>query len=431
MKNFSKKTKILLVALNILVVLVFPMAYISKNNISFPTAKSGIGGALDDQLADLNKQLKDIRDQKDVLQGQLDTNNYTISGYNDQVSKLYAEAEVFNKDLQEVEIQIKQLEVQISILDNQIVEQKKDIADTETTIAGLEKESDARIVNSYYNYRLYRTDDDPTSVLNLGNINAYFKTSQYKEIVQSGTNDLMVKLAELKQQLQDKKKELDDKKIQQEKDKEVIDVKKVDLSKKKEEADIKVANYMATISQLQSQNSSTQYKIYAVSADEQQKQAQANLIQQQIMNSYVPPSQGQYVAQGTYIGQKGCTGLCTGAHLHFMVYDGGVLQNPCNYIPGGYVDGCGGSGRVGIPLHGGITLTSGFGNRCFWWGNSNYCDFHTGIDLVSDPWNAPVFAATNGYVHQGTDEYGANYVILCENPDCSGIKTGYWHLSSF
>ena len=43
--------------------------------------------------------------------------------------------------------------------------------------------------------------------------------------------------------------------------------------------------------------------------------------------------QGQQVAQGTVVGYAGCTGYCTGNHLHFEVIDNGVRENPLSYLP--------------------------------------------------------------------------------------------------
>lgn len=43
--------------------------------------------------------------------------------------------------------------------------------------------------------------------------------------------------------------------------------------------------------------------------------------------------QGQEVVQGQILGYGGCTGYCTGNHLHFEVIDNGVRQNPLNYLP--------------------------------------------------------------------------------------------------
>ena len=44
-------------------------------------------------------------------------------------------------------------------------------------------------------------------------------------------------------------------------------------------------------------------------------------------------SLGQYVGQGEIIGAVGCTGWCTGNHLHFEVYTGGTPVNPALYLP--------------------------------------------------------------------------------------------------
>lgn len=45
-------------------------------------------------------------------------------------------------------------------------------------------------------------------------------------------------------------------------------------------------------------------------------------------------SQGQIVAAGDPVGTEGSTGASTGTHLHFEIRQGGVAQNPRNYING-------------------------------------------------------------------------------------------------
>jgi murein DD-endopeptidase MepM/ murein hydrolase activator NlpD len=44
-------------------------------------------------------------------------------------------------------------------------------------------------------------------------------------------------------------------------------------------------------------------------------------------------SLGEYVGQGGGIGAVGCSGWCTGPHLHFEVRIGGRSVNPLNYLP--------------------------------------------------------------------------------------------------
>lgn len=43
-------------------------------------------------------------------------------------------------------------------------------------------------------------------------------------------------------------------------------------------------------------------------------------------------SSGQYVLAGQGIGGNGCTGLCTGPHVHFQVIVNGVIDNPQRYF---------------------------------------------------------------------------------------------------
>jgi murein DD-endopeptidase MepM/ murein hydrolase activator NlpD len=42
---------------------------------------------------------------------------------------------------------------------------------------------------------------------------------------------------------------------------------------------------------------------------------------------------GDRVKAGQSLGEVGCTGACSGPHLHFEVYDGGVRRNPLLYLP--------------------------------------------------------------------------------------------------
>ena len=392
---------------------------------------------LEEQLADLQNQIAQIQNQKGSIQAEIDAQNYTIMGYNSQISALYGEAQVYQKSIDETELQIKQIQLTIEKINADIATKESEIAKNKAIIADLEKESKKRIDESYMKFRMLGANTEVGSnLLFTSNINSYFKNSQYKEVIQNDTNNSLIELAKLKADLEVKKKELDEQFVEQKRQQDLVNVKSEDLKTKKGEVDAKMAVFYAKAAEAQAISGQYQNTIAVLNEQQAHVSAQSNYIQQEIMNSYVPADNGQYVVAGTYIAQQGCTGLCTGPHLHFMVCIdncnvGGGLQNPCDYLgPGGV---CGGGGSLQWPLRGSFTLNSGYGSRCFWWdGVGNYCDFHTGIDIAASPWNAPVFAAHDGYVHKFWDDgYGAHYIILCQNVNCSGLKTGYWHLSTF
>jgi len=396
------------------------------------TVSAQTNAELQSQLDQLNAQIKDIQSQKNQLQAQINSNTFTIDGYNAQLTKLYGEAKIYTDQINELQLQIQQLQTQISIVNNNISEKKDEIAKTQAVVDNLEDISQTRIEDSYVNFRMYGEGESSTKALNMKNINAYFKDSQYKEIIQSDTNKDLSTLADIKMDLENKKADLDAQLLQLQKDQQEIQVKTTDLQQSKQDQDNKISEYMVSLSNLQNKNSSIQYKVYTFSQDETEKKAEANKIEQQILNNFIPANQGQYVVADTQIGKEGCTGLCFGAHLHFMVFINGAIRNPCGYLPAGVVGGCGVSNSLLTmwPMHGHMNFTSGFGNRCFWTGSYERCDFHPGIDLVQY-YGAPIYTPISGYVHKGVDGCGAKYIIVCQKPNCSGLKLGFWHLSAY
>jgi predicted nucleic acid-binding Zn-ribbon protein len=396
-----------------------------------PTAV--VAQSLEEQLKEVEQQIKDIQNKKDQLQSQLDANTYLLQGYSSQLSQLYGEAQIYKDEISLLEKQIVELEISMKLLDKQISETKEDIKNTEVAIADLEKESNQRIRNGYMSYRLYGSQDAAGTFFHIEDVNIYFKDSQYKEIIQSETNDLMNKVTQLKQQLMDKKEELNNKLAKVREEQEVIEIKKDDLDKKNAELEVRMAAYYDQVNRMNLAIYNGQQGMAVFEEEEAYKRAEAEKIKQEIFNSFNPIGNGQFVLAGTMMGQQGSTGFSTGAHLHFSVIHNGILVNPCGYLPAGVVSGCGGGNSLEWPLRSStIWYTSAFGQRCFWWNGGTYCDFHDAIDIAGDPWNTPVYAAHNGYLYKGVDGYGALYIILCETTNCNvGFKTGYWHLSSY
>ncbi len=389
---------------------------------------------LEDELGKLRDEIDAIQQEKNKLQSQIDSDSYTLQGYSNQAAQLYGEIQIFQKEIEILEKEVAELDLNIKLLEEKIAENQKEIEKSEKTISELEVESTKRIKENYKSFRLTGgATVDTSSIFNTDSINEFFKDSQYLAIIQDDTNRMLTELASLKAELESKKKDLDKAKLDLQQEQEAIKIKRDDLTKKHDELAVQQAIYYAEINAIQNEIAQKEGAIAAFSEEEIRKKAEADLVQQQILNAFIPTDQGQYVTAGRIIGQQGCTGLCTGAHLHFSVQVNGGWQDPCGYLKGGGpVAGCGWGSQLDWPIRGTVYYTSAFGNRCFMWGSTYYCDFHTGADFAGVPWNTAVYSAHDGYLYKGVDPYGANYVIICQNANCNvGFKTGYWHLSAF
>lgn len=381
----------------------------------------------EEDLDALQQQINALAAQRQDIQNQLDQNNYTIYGYSAQASKLAGEAQIYQNQIDQLNLEIQKLEVGIAKLEKEISDLQADIIEREAEITGLEKESNKRIKTSYMNFRTYGINFEVgNNIIFNDSINSYFKNSQYKELMQDDTNDMLVHLFNLKVELEAKKEDLASKLLKSQNDKVEVNTKLADVNERKGELDVKLNAYYAEIGLLNNQNSNYQSSINNLSNEEMMLQAQAFLIMQEIMKTTVPT--GVYVLAGTVIGVQGCTGYCFGEHLHFSVYMSGVPVDPCSQLEGGV--GCGNGGPLKAPLRGNVSFNSGFGMR---WGV-----LHDGIDITAFPLGQSfVYAAHDGYLERGVDCWHhnmgyptdgcANYARI-HNPD-TGVTTGYWHLA--
>lgn len=429
---YAMKLK-LKIFLLVLLVAITPLTLLAEDGVAVVPVQAE--ASLEDQLNALEQEIANLQAEQDAIQSDINSNNYLIAGFDAQASALYGEIEIFQKDIQKLELEIQEIELSIQVLNKQIEESRQEIEESEAVISELENESSKRIKDSYMKFRVYGDEGGSgANLFNVDSINDYFKNVQYKDLIQNDTNYMMNELARLRQELVVTKAELEESLVQVEKDKTLVEIQRVDLDKRKSELEVKVAQYNQQILALQQQVDSSQQTLAVFEQEQIQLEADAELIRQELFNSFSPTAPGEFVKAGRIIGQQGCTGLCSGAHLHFSVQDNGGWRDPCGYLPGGGpVSGCGWGNRLSTwPIAGTVYYTSAFGNRCFWWGGTYYCDYHTGADFAGVPWNTAIYAAHDGYAYKGTDPYGANYVIICENTNCNvGIKTGYWHLSSF
>ncbi|RMD76955.1 hypothetical protein D6810_02445 [Candidatus Dojkabacteria bacterium] len=347
---------------------------------------------------------------------------------------MHGEIEIYNKEIEALNLQIQELEISVLALNEEIKLKKEEIQNKEKEIQLLEIDTDQRLKKNYKNFRInisYETKG--LNVIFRENINSFFKTSQYADIVQSDTNLVLNNLIQKKVELSEKKAEIENKLIKVKKDKALIDVKATELKAKQATIEAKKTLYYVEVAKLNSANASRQNTLAVFTQKEQENAAKVLKIQQQIMNQFVSIPNGEFVLAGTVIGKQGSTGFSTAPHLHFSVRLNNAMVNPCSHLESGAM-GCGTGNKLKSPLRGEYYFTSAYGPRCFMLFNlnQNYCDFHDGIDVQALPLNAAVYAAHDGYLYKGIDSMGGKYVIICENRDCKqGFRTGYWHLSEF
>lgn len=388
---------------------------------------------LEEQLERLEKEIAQIRLGKQGLNDQIASQKNKIGIYSGEIGSLRAEMEGLQFDIAEIDLQIKELEVNIAAINKDVEEKEASIAENQQVVNTLETETKARITHDYMDYRArgmvnvdFLPSEDP---------NTYFKDSQYKSLIQEQANRDIDEMLARKVQLEKDRAKLDANLSQLARNKAIVDEQSSQLDKAKEDLQSKIDGYYKALYQAQANINYNSSVLGAYSEQEAKKQAQAEAVRQQIFNQFSPIGSGQYVIAGTQIGRQGSTGWSTGPHLHFSVAYNGSTQNPCIYLPGDFVAECGGNGSLAAPMHGSFYYTSKYYSgingdlRCI----SGYgCSSHPAIDVANSIWNAPIYAAHDGWLYKGVDQYGALYIIICANNNCNqGFKTGYWHLSQY
>lgn len=153
------------------------------------------------------------------------------------------------------------------------------------------------------------------------------------------------------------------------------------------------------------------------------------------------PDMPVYIEQGQVIGAQGCTGVCTGTHLHFVIRIDDEVLNPCKVMPRKAFSTWGVRRFCGTDNPISESFSWPMGNA--WLVTQAYNEQspvlfvpHEAVDLI-DREGAPIKAAHSGYYYTFEKSCaGARicndkiYVALvCENLGCEdGIVTEYWHM---
>jgi hypothetical protein len=148
----------------------------------------------------------------------------------------------------------------------------------------------------------------------------------------------------------------------------------------------------------------------------------------------------QFIRQGQILGGQGCSGVCTGSHLHFVVLKDRQPINPCLVLPKleasrwGVLSECGTtSPQITWPVRMPWIITYIFGKKSDVTGTT-----HLGLDII-DRDGAAILAAHDGWYYSIVrkctgaslcNQGAAKIAIVCAVQGCkSGLVTEYWHLT--
>lgn len=384
--------------------------------------------SLEQELQQVREELESIRQDKQQLETQIDGAKELKNDYEIELTKLKNQINLLNSDISEKELVVKEIGLEIEIVNKKLKKTESEIENTQGEMTQLEEETNARLVDMYLSQKTFSEIDlffDPSGSADL------IKLNLYQNSIQDETNRLVKQFNKKKKDLDQKLEQIDEDRIEVKRDEVQLKEELIALERSESDLNVKRDIYSKKKKDSEALIQNSEEKIEILTEEEKDTIKIQQELEQAIFDSVSSIPNGAYIEAGTQIGNQGNTGISTGPHLHFAVQYNGVYQNPCNLLSGGP---CGGNGNISWPMKGSFYLSSGYG----WRGGS----FHYGIDLPNSVSNAPIYAAHSGYVVTGNagecaryygpypcNGVGANYAIVCENPNCSiGYKTLYYHL---
>lgn len=399
-------------------------------SFSFPVQ---VSATLESDLEEIQKRLEEIEAERQQIENFKNSEKNKQSNLQNEIQLLTLDIKGKENDIKKVEAELEKLDIQIKQLRKRIKETEEEIIIAESEINELEIETDKRLVSMYMDQKSF-------TQLNLvfqANATSLIKLELYQSTLQEETNQLLEELEAKKIQLNKKRQQLDEDRVAVERDE--IQVKESKVALERDRTNLASQKEIMNRKLQESQNAVYAYAYSLELLSEEQKNAeekQEAIIAQLLARDEL--ANGVPVNKGMFLGYEGNTGYSYGAHLHFMVYDGGALKNPCSYLPAGAYPtdwagnsiNCGGNGKVGIPLSPKGIFTSGF--------QTPDRPTHNAID-ISTGGGGGVMSAHNGYVYYGYEPCPswapvcngpAIWAKVCEVNGCStGLRTLYYHLA--
>ncbi|MEI6462705.1 MAG: peptidoglycan DD-metalloendopeptidase family protein [bacterium] len=438
MNSKSAKQKLIKVAVfffSIYLAFAFPL-YLSISNIQIvKDANAATLGELQQQRDDIQKRLDEIAKNKSDTTKKLNDAKTQKSSTESQIRILNLEIDQQQLVIDEKETIIEQKQNEIAILEDQIVVLRKTLDNLDVAINQKKQIADKRLQNIY---KVSISQSTLDIILNATSAQDFLAKLKYQRLLRGKDEEVLVSLNVDRGNYNKQKTDFESKKAEVQTLTDSVLAEKAELEKDKNALALQRSEQQTKLASLSNTVGFQQSLYDSLSSEQKKLEDQAYAIQQTLFSQYKQLISGVKVKKGDYIGTMGCTGYCTGPHLHFFAtYNSGISINPCTLLPAGAFSGCSSaSPKMNWPMKTPLTLSRGFSSA------------HTAIDVIGLG-EKGVYAATDGWLTYGDESScaiwkfnptayyycnkngPAHYAIVCENKDdCTkGVKTGYWHLS--
>lgn len=346
-----------------------------------------------------------------------------ITEYQNKLTELRQEKNTLSSQIQYMDTQIYLTGLQIQATEQKITLTTKEIDILGSRIEGLDESLNRvskllinKVVDGYKN----RTFNLFSILFDSQNADDLLTRIKYIKAARDNNQKLLLQVQEAKLNYEEQKT------LREEKKKE-LDNLKAGLAQQKTDLDNQKISKQRLLAE--TQNSEQVYQSLLAKA-----QAEYAAIQG-IVAGAGTETQIREVKKGDVIASviSGASCNSSGAHLHFIVQDGGNIQNPFNYLKEvGHVDYTNGdpwspSGSWDWPISPTIEFNQGYGEtwsvRNTWVGN--IYRFHNGIDIFGSSYN--VYAVADGTLYRGSYSVGCTLPYTKLVHEDSNITTLYLH----
>jgi len=383
---------------------------------------------------------KDLGDKKNTLQKKLNSEEYQQLSLEEKISYI-------NNQISETEKLIKTIQVEIAATDIEIKLLEKDILEKEDSVSLLGQETD--ILEQTVNQRITESYKysfvGPLEIfLDVKSLSSALRRTKY--LIATRSQDIeslevyAIKIQDLAKQeeeliskkadLQIKRNNIEDEKIELAKEVNALAEQKIEKNKLLAESKARETTYLSQFNSIS--------KLLA-ETEKAEEQLMLRLYQTGLLKA------DRYVRKGEVIGLDGHTGCSFGTHLHFSFVKNGYYQNPKTYLDnktlaypmtGVVITQYYGGGHYALDL---VSTNSGYQGWDRYKVPYGLCPIVDGIldrrkEEGRSDWNlayqrgegAKVYASMDGYFTHKTDKYGANYGMIVSKD--GKMVTYYVHL---